>query len=56
MTTFSTTRFLSAVSAVLITTTLNGGLLFMFDCVTQEAQVATTVVSLETVTIIGKRV
>ncbi len=56
MTPLSTTRLLGAISALVITVTLNGGMLYMFDRMAQGSQTTTAVVSLETVTIIGKRV
>lgn len=56
MTPLSTTRLPGAISALVITVALNGGVLFMFDRMAQDPQTSTAVVSLETVTIVGKRV
>lgn len=56
MTTDTTTRFVGVLSALMMTLALNGGVLFMFDDLAQQTEVHSTVVSLETVTIVGKRV
>ncbi len=56
MTTNTTTRFVGLLSALVMTLALNGGMLFMFDNLAQQAEVQTTVLSLETVAIVGKRV
>ena len=58
MTTDTTTRFVGVLSALVMTLALNGGMLFVFDQLTHDTQTATqtATVSLETVTIVGKRV
>lgn len=56
MTTLSTTRLLGAFSALVMTVALNGGMLFMFDRLAHNTDQSATVVSLQTVTIVGKRV
>ena len=56
MSTLSTTRLLGAFSALVMTVALNGGMLFMFDRLAHNTDQSATVVSLETVTIVGKRV
>lgn len=56
MTTDTTTRFVGVLSALVMTLALNGGMLFVFDQLTHDTQTQTATVSLETVTIVGKRV
>ena len=56
MTLTTTTRFLGMFSALVMTLALNGGMLFMFDQLSHDAQASSAVVSLQTVTIVGKRV
>ena len=56
MTKTTTTRFVGVLSALVMTLALHGGMLFMFDDLAQQAEVQSTVLSLETVTIVGKRV
>jgi hypothetical protein len=58
MTTDTTTRFVGMLSALVMTLALNGGMLLVFDQLTHDTQTATqtATVSLETVTIAGKRV
>ena len=56
MNTAIATRITGFLTAVVMTVAVNGGMLFMFDDVTQADQAATTVVALDTVTIVGKRI
>ena len=56
MTRNSTTRFVGFFSALVMTLALNGGMLFVFDELTHDTQTQTATVSLDTVTIVGKRV
>ena len=42
--------------AAAMTVAINGGMLLMFDEVAQADQAGTTVVALDTVTIVGKRI
>ena len=56
MTPDTTTRFVGVLSALVMTLALNGGMLFVFDQLTHDTQAQTATVSLQTVTIVGKRV
>jgi hypothetical protein len=58
MTPDTTTRFVGVLSALVMTLALNGSMLFVFDQLTHNTptQTQTATVSLETVTIVGKRV
>ena len=55
MTTATSTRFAGFLSAAAMTLALNGGMLWAFNDVATEAPTATAVVTLDTVTIVGKR-
>ena len=55
MTTDTTTRFAAFFTALAITATLNGSMLFMFDQAAKDDLVQAPVVALDTVTIIAKR-
>jgi hypothetical protein len=50
------TRITGFLTAVVMTVAINGGMLLMFDDVAQADQAGTTVVALDTVTIVGKRI
>ena len=56
MTTDTTTRIAAFITAVTMTVAMNGGMLFMFDQVSKADQAQTSVVALDTVTIVAKRV
>lgn len=56
MTTDITTRFAAFFTAVAVTLVLNGSMLFMFDQVSKADQAEVSVVALNTVTIVAKRV
>ncbi len=56
MTANTTIRFTALFTALVVTTALHGGMLFKFNQVaTQAAQPAATAITLEQVTIVGKR-
>jgi hypothetical protein len=55
MTAHTTTRFAGMLTALVMTVALNGGMLFMFDHTAKSNEANSVVMSLETVTIIGKR-
>ena len=56
MTTDTTTRFAAFFAALAVTVAMNGSMLFMFDQVSKADQAETSVVALDTVTIVAKRV
>ena len=59
MRTSITTRLFGLAAALVLTAAINGGLLLKFDQVAQQATAAsatTAVVTLEPVTVVGKRV
>ena len=56
MTTDTTTRFAAFFAAMAMTVAMNGSMLFMFDQVSKADQAQATVVALDTVTIVAKRV
>ena len=56
MTANTTIRFTALFTALVVTTALHGGMLFKFNQVaTQAAQPTATAITLEQVTIVGKR-
>jgi hypothetical protein len=56
MNTAIATRITGFLTAVFMTVAVNGSMLLMFDEVAQADQAVTTVVALDTVTIVGKRI
>ncbi len=53
----TTIRFTALFTALLVTAALQGGMLYKFDQVASKAaQPVTTVITLENVTVVGKRV